>query len=98
MGKLVQIAVLPRQQEDFDYILELALEKEKLRKEQISDWRIRKRSIDARRKPIKLNLQIEIWLKGEKRDIIPPFIPKNVSKEKAIAIIGAGPRSEERRV
>src|SRR5690606_37796730 len=91
MGKLVQIAVLPRQQEDFDYILELALEKEKLRKEQISDWRIRKRLIDARRKPNKLNLQIEIWVKGEIRAIIPPFIPKNVAKEKVIAIIGAGP-------
>ncbi|WP_410005406.1 NAD(P)/FAD-dependent oxidoreductase [Aequorivita nionensis] len=91
MSKLVQIAILPRQQEDLDYILELALEKEKLRKEQISDWRIRKRSIDARRKPIKLNLQIEIWLKGEKREIIPPFIPQNVSSSKEIAIIGAGP-------
>lgn len=91
MGRLVQIAILPRQQEDLDYILELALEKEKLRKEQISDWRIRKRSIDARRKPIKLNLQIELWLKGEKRESIPPFFPQNVSKSKEIAIIGAGP-------
>lgn len=91
MSRLVQIAVLPRQHEDFDYILELALAKEKLRMEQISDWRIRKRSIDARRKPIKINLQIELWLKGEKREIIPPFIPQNVFETKAIAIIGAGP-------
>lgn len=28
MSRLVQIAVLPRQQEDLDYILEIALEKE----------------------------------------------------------------------
>lgn len=91
MSRLVQIAVLPRQQEDLDFILERALEKEKLRKENISDWRIRKRSIDARRKPIKINLQIELWLKGEKRETIPPFVPKNVSKAKKIAIIGAGP-------
>ncbi len=91
MSRLVPISILPRQQEDYDYILELAFEKEKLRKEQISDWRIRKRSIDARRKPIKLNLQIEIWMKGEKREKIPPFIPQNVSSSKEIAIIGAGP-------
>ncbi len=84
MGKLVQIAILPRQQDDLDYILELALEKEKLRKEQIGDWRIRKRSIDARWKPIKLNLQVEIWMKGEKREIIPPFIPKNVFNAKKL--------------
>lgn len=91
MGRLVQIAILPRQQEDLDYILELALEKEKLRRDGISDWRIRKRSIDARRKPIKINLQIEIWLKGEKRETIPPFVPQDVSIAKEIAIIGAGP-------
>ncbi len=91
MSTLVQISVLPRQQEDMPYILELALEKAKLRRDNISDWRIRKRSIDARRKPIKLNLQIELWLKGEKREVIAPFIPQNVSEEKSIAIIGSGP-------
>lgn len=91
MSIMVQIAVLPRQQEDLDYILELALLKQKLRRENISDWRIRKRSIDARRRPIKINLQIEFWLKGEKREVIPPFIPQNVQHSKKIAIIGAGP-------
>ncbi len=91
MSRMVPIAVLPRQQEDLDYILELALEKEKLRRESIGDWRIRKRSIDARRRPIKINLQIELWLNGEKREIIPPFIPQNVRDSKRIAIIGAGP-------
>ncbi len=91
MSRLVQIAVLPHQQEDLGYILELTLEKENLRRDGISDWRIRKRSIDARRKPIKINLQIELWLKGEKREVIPPFVPQDVSEEKQIAIIGAGP-------
>lgn len=88
---MVQIAVLPRQQEDLDYILELALEKQKLRRENIGEWRIRKRSIDARRRPIKISLQIEMWPKGEKREVIPPFIPQNVGNSKKIAIIGAGP-------
>lgn len=91
MSRLVQIAVLPRQQEDLDFILELALTKEKLRKSNISDWRIRKHSIDARQKPVKINLQIELWLNGEKREIIPPFSPQDVSSSKEIAIIGAGP-------
>lgn len=91
MSIMVQIAVLPRQQEDLDYILELALQKQKLRRESIGEWRIRKRSIDARRRPIKINLQIELWLKGEKREVVPPFIPQNVQHSKKIAIIGAGP-------
>lgn len=91
MSRLVQIAVLPRQQEDLDYILELALAKEKLRRSNISDWRIRKRSIDARHNPVKINLQLELWENGEKREIMPHFSPQNVSSAKEIAIIGAGP-------
>lgn len=91
MSILIQISILPRQQEDQAYILDLGLEKAKLRNNDISDWRIRKRSIDARRTPIKVNLQIEFWLRGEKRDLTPPFIPQNVSKAQEITIIGAGP-------
>ena len=91
MSTLVQISVLPKQIEDDNYVLERALEKAKLRKDLITDWRIRKRSIDARRNPIKYNLQIEFWLKGQEREIILPFIPKNVTDAPEIAIIGAGP-------
>lgn len=91
MSRLVQIVILPRQQEDWDYILERGLEKEKLRKSDVSDWRIRKRSIDARQNPVKINMQLELWLNGEKREKIPAFIPQNVSDKKKIAIIGSGP-------
>lgn len=91
MSTLIQISILPRQQQDEAYILDVALEKAKLRKGDISDWRIRKRSIDARREPIKINLQLEFWLQNEVRETIPPFIPTNVSEAKKIAIIGAGP-------
>ena len=91
MSRLVQISILPKKQEDEDYILDLAFAKAKLRRYDISDWRIRKRSIDARRSPVKLNLQIEFWLRDELREKIPPFISQDVSKAKEIAIIGAGP-------
>lgn len=91
MSTLVQITILPRQQEDENFILESALEKAKLRSSNISDWRIRKRSIDARNKRIKINLQVEFWLKGESREDIPVFTPKKISEEKKVAIIGAGP-------
>lgn len=91
MSTLIQISILPRQLEDEDYILEVALEKAKLRRNAIKDWRIRKRSIDARREPIKMNLQVEFWLKGDSREVITPFILQDVSEAKEIAIIGAGP-------
>jgi uncharacterized FAD-dependent dehydrogenase len=91
MSSLVQISVLPNQQEDESVILPLALEKAKIKKKDIREWRIRKRSIDARRKPVKINLQVEFWKKDEVRKAIPAFIPQQVSGAKEIAIIGAGP-------
>ena len=91
MSTLVQISVLPSQQEDAPFIKELALTKAKLHGTDIKDWRIRKRSIDARRKPIKINLQIEFWLTNEQKEVVPSFIAQEVSGKKEIAIIGAGP-------
>lgn len=91
MSTLVQISILPKQQEDLPYILELGLTKAKLHKRDIKDWQIRKRSIDARRAPVKLNLQLEFWSINEEIKHIPPFIPQQVKDKEAIAIIGAGP-------
>ncbi|MEM7084669.1 MAG: FAD-dependent protein [Bacteroidota bacterium] len=91
MSLLVQISIAPHKQKDENYILDLAFEKVRLRRNDIKDWRIRKRSIDARRAPVKLNLQIEFWLKGEEKSAITPYQSKDVSEAKKIAIIGAGP-------
>ncbi len=91
MSILVQILVAPSKITDEEYLLELGLEKARLRKNAISDWRIRKRSIDARKSPVKLNIQLEFWKKDEVREPIPPFVPKSVKNAKKIAIIGAGP-------
>ena len=91
MSQLIQITILPEQQEDKDFILKRGLEKAMLKPQDISDWRIRKRSIDARQKKIKLNMQLEFWKMGETRNEIPPFIPQNVHQAKEIGIIGAGP-------
>ena len=91
MSRLVQIQLAPEKQDDHNYILELALEKAKLQMSKVCDWRIRKRSIDARRAPVKLNLQIEFWLKGEVKEKITSFTPKAVSDAVEVIIIGAGP-------
>jgi uncharacterized FAD-dependent dehydrogenase len=91
MSILVHISVLPRQQEDEPFIKELALTKANLYAIDIGQWRIRKRSIDARRVPIKINLQVEFWLLNEQKEAIPAFIAQDVSNKKEIAIIGAGP-------
>lgn len=91
MSKLIQISVEPHEQEDEALLLSLALSKSKILKKNVREWRVRKRSIDARRAPVKLNLQIEIWCGQEERKGIHPFVPKVVSDLKKIAIIGFGP-------
>jgi len=91
MSILVQITIKPAQQKNTDFILKSSLFKAKLRAADISDWRIRKRSIDARNSSIKLNLQIEFWLLGETRIQPQSFVPQNVQSKPEIAIIGAGP-------
>lgn len=91
MSTLVQINVLPHQAEDDDYIAEVAFKKARLRADDIREWDIRKRSIDARKSPVKVSLQIEFWKNGEERPNVPPFIPRDVSSAPEVAIIGAGP-------
>lgn len=91
MSTLVQITALPSEQEDHHLLLNRAIRKSNIRKDEIGDWRIRKRSIDARKKPVRLNLQIEIWKNGEEKVSIPPYVPQDVNEAQKIAIIGAGP-------
>lgn len=91
MSTLVQINVLPHQAEDDDFVTETAFAKARLRADEVREWDIRKRSIDARKSPVKISLQIEFWKYGEERPEIPPFVPQEVSNARAIAIIGAGP-------
>lgn len=58
----------------------------------ITGFRINKKSIDARRNPIKVNLQVEVFIDEEISSL--RFIQhqfKEVSKNKSVVIIGAGP-------
>ena len=68
MSTLTAITIRPEMLENQDYILQQALSKAKIKPAAVKDWRIRKRSIDARNKPVKLQLQIEIWQQDEQRN------------------------------
>ncbi len=91
MSILVQISISPQELEDHSLILNKALKKAERTESQISDWNIRKRSIDARQKNIKFNLQIELWGRDEVRADRAPYQKKDVRDAPTIAIIGAGP-------
>ena len=91
MSALVQIVIKPQQQEDLEFIYRLGLLKAKLNPNEVIDWRIRKRSLDARKASIKLNVQLEFWKVGEVREVAQAWRAKTVNPEKKVAIIGAGP-------
>jgi len=91
MSALVQIVIKPQQQEDLEFIYRLGLQKAKLNPDEVIDWRIRKRSLDARKAAIKMNVQLEFWKVGEVREPTQAWTAKTVDPKKKIAIIGAGP-------
>ncbi|MDO7676173.1 MAG: FAD-binding protein [Flavobacteriaceae bacterium] len=91
MSALVQIVIKPQQQEDLEFIYRLGLQTAKLNPNEVIDWRIRKRSLDARKASIKLNVQLEFWKVGEVREVAQAWRAKTVNPEKKVAIIGAGP-------
>lgn len=91
MSALVQIVIKPQQQEDLEFIYRLGLQKAKLHPDEVIDWRIRKRSLDARKATIKMNVQLEFWKVGEVREPTQAWTAKTVDPKRKIAIIGAGP-------
>ncbi|MBL4592755.1 MAG: FAD-binding protein, partial [Flavobacteriales bacterium] len=85
----VQFSVLPEQAVDNAFL------KQKITKElNISDFdfKIVKRSIDARRKPVTINLKIDVYIDGESNpQTLTEKKYQNVSSGKPVIIVGFGP-------
>jgi hypothetical protein len=91
MSTLVSIAVLPHHLDNEEHILAKVFERVELCMDDVASWNIRKRSIDARQKKVKYNLQIELWLHGEATPARQPYAVNDVRHAAPVAIIGAGP-------
>lgn len=88
MTETVQIQILPHQIEDHELIFNLALAK--CKHQEFNHFFIRKRSIDARKKPVRLNLQV-VLSESELPQKSYFLDSNNVSGMETIHIIGAGP-------
>ncbi|GAL75997.1 NAD(FAD)-utilizing dehydrogenases [Nonlabens ulvanivorans] len=88
MSTLVQIQVLPHHLEDEDHILEKVFQKVDFSMNDVSQWSIRKRSIDARQRRVLYNLQIELWLNGDEKPVREPYKISDISNKPSVAIIG----------
>ncbi|HRO75061.1 MAG TPA: FAD-dependent oxidoreductase [Crocinitomicaceae bacterium] len=90
MIKVVDFIITPEQAKDTDFLQKL-IQRELKINDNSFDFRWLKRSIDARKKQIKINARFEVAIGEEfpKREIF--FQGQDVSKSPEIHIIGAGP-------
>jgi len=92
MGKQVQINLSPAAAADETAIKKIAASLAGIDLSKVTALRVIKRSIDARKKNIRVNLTIEVCSgKDSAIPSIAPFIPVDVSDKQVILIVGAGP-------
>ncbi len=92
MVKQVQLNLDPAEASNDKLIRKIAGHRAGMAPTDIKDIRIIRRSVDARKQNIRINLIIEL-VSGEESftPALNPFKPENVSSGKEIIIIGAGP-------
>jgi len=92
MIKQIQINVAPSAAADEAAIKKIAATLTGLDLKEISAFRIIKRSIDARKKNIRVNLTVELISGSDTvNPVFIPFLPKDVTTAKEVIIVGAGP-------
>ena len=92
MGKQVQINLSPAAAADETAIKKIAASLAGIDLSKVTALRVIKRSVDARKKNIRVNLTIEVCSgKDSAIPSIAPFIPVDVSDKQVVLIVGAGP-------
>lgn len=88
----LQLNLDPETAADEISVRRLCASASKLNLSEITGIRILKRSVDARQKRIKVNLTVEVCSGSEKTELsIKPFESRDVSAQKEVIIVGAGP-------
>ncbi|MFN5149244.1 MAG: NAD(P)/FAD-dependent oxidoreductase [Flavobacteriia bacterium] len=90
MSKIVQLQILPEEIHDMQF-LRVRIGRELGLNSNNFSFVWKKRSIDARKKQIKINCTFEVFDKGEEPVDIVGLIPQSVNYKDSIHIIGAGP-------
>ncbi len=92
MVKLVQINLSPAAAADEAAIKKISASLAGFELSSVTAVRVIKRSVDARKKNIRVNLSVEVF-SGTDSSVpsIAPFIPMDVTLKKEVIIVGAGP-------
>lgn len=92
MPNIFQIILTPEQAANNDLIASEVAKSQNIDIKNISEIVILKRSIDARKSKVKIQLKVEVFLTGEiptKEEIIRNY--QNISNKEEVIIVGAGP-------
>jgi uncharacterized FAD-dependent dehydrogenase len=90
--KQVQINLTPAAAADEAVIRKISATLAGIDQSAISALRVVKRSVDSRKKNIRVNLTVEVFSEGDSEiPAISPFIPVDVSLRQEVIIVGAGP-------
>jgi uncharacterized protein len=92
MIKQVRINLNPAAAADQSVIRKISASLVGIDQSDISSIRILKRSVDARKQNIRVNLTVEV-IAGQESEVpvISPYIPVNVTQSREVIIVGAGP-------
>jgi len=92
MIKQIQINLTPAAASDQEAIKKISASLAGIDQKEIFSIRIIKRSVDARKKNIRVNLTVEV-VSGDDSALpeLNPYKPQNVSLKKEVIIVGAGP-------
>ncbi|MFT5859044.1 MAG: putative FAD-dependent dehydrogenase [Flavobacteriaceae bacterium] len=90
MAQRVQFQVTPEQSKDQDF-LERRIRTELNLVETPFQFKWARRSIDARKRQIRMNASFDVYVDGEEPQVLGGFEPKDVSVATEVAIIGSGP-------
>ena len=91
MSKTITLTLSPKQAADVGYYTSEAARKVGVREDNIALVRVVKRSIDARRKPVKVNLSLELFIDNEPQPAPIHFDYPDVSHSTEVVIVGSGP-------
>lgn len=91
MPKTITLQLPPKQSADAEIYTALAARQLGIRRSDVAMVRVVKRSIDARRSPIKVNLTIEVFIDNEPQPAPLHFDYPDVSQATEVVVVGSGP-------
>lgn len=91
MIERLQLRIKPKHASDQFYIFRHASIKLNIERDRIKHIETIKRSIDARKIPIMVNLQVDVYIDEEYKEVEEKILFPNVANKEAVIVVGAGP-------